>query len=455
MRVCHNISAVFDDPNLIGTAGLVPVMALAEKARLADLVAEHVTVAGSAGANADLKIGSLVAGMIAGADSFEDMEVVRHGGMDKLFAGSRAPTTLGTHLRAYTFGHVRQLDAVGSRVLVNLAGIVPGLLAGADQVAYLDVDDTIRATHGYAKEGVGYGYTGVKGLNVQVATLSTPTAAPVLAATRLRKGNAASAHGAARLIADAVATARRAGATGTLTVRADSAYYNHDVVAATRRAGARFSLTARMDPAVTAAISRIPEDDWVSIKYPNAIWDQAEDRWVSDAQVAEVEYTAFTSRKKAEHVTARLIVRRVKRLNPKATRTGQDELFATYRHHAVFTDSPLPMLAAEASHRDHAIIEQVIADLKAGPLAHAPSGSFCANGAWTVLAAVAFNLTRAAGVLASVAHARARPATIRDELIKIPARIANRARRLHLHLPTNWPWQDAWQGLFDAAYAPS
>ncbi len=264
MRVCHNISAVFDDPNLIGTAGLVPVMALAEKARLADLVAEHVTVAGSAGSNADLKIGSLVAGMIAGADSFEDMEVVRHGGMDKLFAGSRAPTTLGTHLRAYTFGHVRQLDAVGSRVLVNLAGIVPGLLAGADQVAYLDVDDTIRATHGYAKQGSGYGYTGVKGLNVQVATLSTPAAAPVLAATRLRKGNAASAHGAPRLIADAVATAHRAGATGTLTVRADSAYYNHDVVAATRRAGARFSLTARMDPAVNAAIPRIDAAAWGS-----------------------------------------------------------------------------------------------------------------------------------------------------------------------------------------------
>ena len=453
MRVCHNISAVFDDPNLIGTAGLVPVMALAEKAGLADLVAERVSVPGSAGANAGVKIASLVAGMVAGADSIEKMDLVRHGGMDKLFTGSRAPTTLGTHLRAYTFGHVRQLDAVASRLLVNLAGQVPALLAGADQVAYLDVDDTIRATHGYAKQGTGYGYTGVKGLNVQVATLSTPTSAPVVAATRLRKGNAASHHGAPRLIADAVATARRAGATSTLTVRADSAYYNHDVVAAARTAGARFSLTARMDPAVTAAISRIPEEDWVDIKYPDAIWDDQEQRWVSDAQVAEISYTAFTSRKKAEHLTARLIVRRVKRLNPKATRAGQDELFATYRHHAVFTDSPLTMLDAEASHRDHAIVEQVIADLKSGPLAHAPSGSFSANGAWTVLAAAAFNLTRAAGVLASTFHARARPATIRDQLIKIPARIANRARRLHLHLPTNWPWQDAWEGLFDTAYA--
>lgn len=208
-----------------------------------------------------------------------------------------------------------------------------------------------------------------------------------------------------------------------------------------------------MDPAVTAAISRIPEEDWVDIKYPDAIWDDHEQRWVSDAQVAEISYTAFTSRKKAEHVTARLIVRRVKRLNPTAVRAGQDELFATYRHHAVFTDSPLTMLDAEASHRDHAIVEQVIADLKAGPLAHAPSGSFCANSAWTVFAAAAYNLTRAAGVLASTFHARARPATIRDHLIKIPARIANRARRLHLHLPTNWPWQDAWEGLFDTAYA--
>ena len=192
-----------------------------------------------------------------------------------------------------------------------------------------------------------------------------------------------------------------------------------------------------------------------SIKYPDAIWDEHERRWVSDAQVAQTSYTAFTSRKKAEHVTARLIVRRVKRLNPQATKTGQEELFATYRHHAVFTDSPLTMLDAEASHRDHAIVEQVIADLKSGPLAHAPSGSFSANSAWTVLAAIAYNLTRAAGVLASVTHARARPATIRDELIKIPARIANRARRLYLHLPTNWPWQHPWLGLFDAAYAPS
>ncbi len=207
-------------------------------------------------------------------------------------------------------------------------------------MAYLDVDDTIRKTHGYAKQATGYGYSGVKGINAQLATLSTSTAAPVIAATRLRWGNAASAHGTPGLIAETVATAKRAGATGTITVRADSAYYNRDVVAAAETTGAHFSITARMDPAVTAAISRIPEENWTPIQYPNAIWEQDEDRWISDAEVAEIPYTAFTSRRKAEHVSARMIVRRVKRLNPSTAPAGQDELLAAYRHHAVFTDSP-------------------------------------------------------------------------------------------------------------------
>lgn len=435
MRVSHDFSAEFDDGNLIARAGLVPVMALAESAGLSDLVAEHVSVAGTPGANATVKVSSLVAGMVAGADSISDMDLLRHGGMGRAFTERRAPTTLGTHVRSYTFGHVRQLDAVASRLLAGLAGRVPGLLAGAGQVAYLDVDDTIRATHGYAKQGAGYGYSGVKGLNAQVATLSTPLAAPVITGIRLRKGSSASAHGAAKLISESLATARRAGAGGLVTVRADSAYYQQSVVAAARRGGAHFSLTARMNPGVVAAISRIPEDAWVGIKYPQAIWDEREQRWVSDAEVAEIPYTAFTSRRQDQHVTARLIVRRVKRLNP--TGGGQDELLAAYRHHAVFTDSPLSMLDAEASHRDHAIVEQIIADLKNGPLAHLPSGVFTANSAWTVLAAIAFNLTRAAGVLASKLHAKARTATILAQLIAVPARIANRARSWRLHLPRN------------------
>jgi hypothetical protein len=167
-----------------------------------------------------------------------------------------------------------------------------------------------------------------------------------------------------------------------------------------------------------------------------------------------VSFTAFTSRRKAEHVTARLIVRRVKRLNPGSVPAGQGELFAAYRYHAVFTDSPQPMLAAEKTHRQHAIIEQVNADLKGGPLAHLPSGSFAANSAWLVLAAIAFNLTRAAGTLASTFHAKATTATIRAQLIAVPARLARSARRLRLHLPRDWPWQTAWSQLFDTTCGP-
>jgi Transposase DDE domain group 1 len=173
-----------------------------------------------------------------------------------------------------------------------------------------------------------------------------------------------------------------------------------------------------------------------------------------DAEVAEIGFTAFTSRRKADHVPARLIVRRVKRLNSASVPAGQGELFTTHRYHAVFTDSPEPMLAAEKTHRQHAVIEQVHADLKAGPLAHLPSGSFAANSAWLVLAAIAVNLTRAAGALASGFHARATTATIRAQLINIPARLARSARRLRLHLPRDWPWETAWSQLFDATCGP-
>jgi hypothetical protein len=338
-------------------------------------------------------------------------------------------------------------------LVVNLVGITP-LLSDVDQVAYLDIDDTIKATYGYQKESAGYGYSGVKGLNALLGIVSTPTAARVIVATRLRKGSTNSPRGAARLLADALVTAAKAGATGVLTVRCDSAYYGHAVVAAARRGGARFSVTARMDPAVTRAITEIGEDEWVPIKYRHAIFDEQENRWVSDAQVAEIGFTAFTSHKKSEHISARLIVRRVKRLNPTTVPTGQGELFSTWRHHAVFTDSAESMLAAEATHRDHAIVEQVIADLKGSSLARMPSGQINANAAWLVLAAIAFNLTRAAGTLASRFHAKATTATIRAQLITVPARIARSARRTRLHLHQHWPWEDAWQAMLTAACAP-
>ena len=226
------------------------------------------------------------------------------------------------------------------------------------------------------------------------------------------------------------------------------------MIAAARRGGARFSITVRMNPTVVKAISAIKESAWVPIHYPNAIWDEDEQRLVSDAEVAEVAFTAFTSRRKADHISARLIVRRVRRLNPKSVPDGQGELFPDYRHHGVFTDSPLTMLEAEKTHRAHAIVEQAIADLKGSALANLPSGSFSANSAWLVLAAIAFNLTRAAGTIASVFHAKATTATIRRQLITVPGRLARSARRLVIHLPKDWPWQDSWEGLFNATCGP-
>jgi Transposase DDE domain group 1 len=456
MRVSHSfpaISAVFDDPNLVSCAGLAPTLALAQRAGLADLVAHTLTLKALGSVNAHLKVPSLVAGMVAGADSIDDMDLLRHGGMGRLFTGVRAPSTLGTFLRTFTFGHVRQLDAVASRFLIALAKNAP-ILPGAGQGCYVDIDDTIKATHGHAKQGAGYGYTGVKGLNALLAIVSTPLSAPVVAATRLRRGGTNSARGAARLVADALITTKACGGRGLVTVRADSAYYGHDVVAAARRGGARFSITVRMNRPVLKAISGITESAWTPIHYPNAIWDEDEQRLVSDAEVAEVPFTAFTSRPKADHISARLIVRRVRRLNPKSVPDGQGELFPDYRHHGVFTDSPLTMLQAEKAHRAHAIVEQVIADLKAGALAHLPSASFAANSAWLVLAAIAFNLTRAAGALSSVFHAKATTATIRRQLIAVPGRLARSARRLVIHLPQDWPWQDSWEGLFNAACGP-
>lgn len=465
MQLSHDparVDVVFDEANLVSCAGLTPMLALAERAGLSQLLAEHVSVPSP---NAPLKITSLVAGMLAGADSIDDMDLLRHGAMGVLFGGVRAPSTLGTFLRAFRFGHVRQLDAVAGRLLAALAAQTP-LLPGADRVAYIDIDDTVRATHGYLKQGAGFGYSGVNGLNAMLGVVSTPLAAPVIAAARLRKGSTNSARGAARLVTDALTAARAVGAdpkAGSLAItRMDSAFYSHDVIAAVRRAGARFSVTARMGPTVRAAIASIADEAWTAIHYPDAFVDPDTGDLVSDAEVAEVPFTAFTSHPNKQQVSARLIVRRVKRLSPDSARgvvpAGQEELFTTWRYHAVFTDSPEPMLTAETTHRAHAVVEQVIADLKNGPLAHLPSGVFTANAAWLALATIAFNLLRAAGVLAATGPghdlAVATTATLRARLITVPARIARSARRLTLHLPARWPWHQHWARLAEHALRP-
>jgi hypothetical protein len=462
VRLLHSLAktrASFDDPNLVSHAGLVPVMALAQRAGLPDLVAELVGPGGECGVNAHLKVACLVAGMAAGADSIDDMDLVRHGAMNVLFGGVRAPSTLGSHLRCYTWGNVSQLEKAGRQFLAELARRAP-LLPGAGTLAFIDIDSMQKRVYGRKKQGARFGHTKiqgksllVRGLNALAATISTPLAAPVIAATRLRGGNAASARGAASLAARAITTARECGCSGTIIVRMDSAYYNAAVISAISRGGALFSVTVPMNASIRAAIAGIGEGAWTGIKYPRAIWDDQLGTWVSDAEVAEAEYTAFTSRK-GQAVTARLIVRRVRDQNKRAA-AGQDELFPVWRYHAVFTDSPFELIQAEGQHRDHAVVEQFFADVTSGPLAHLPSGVFTANAAWLSIAAIAHNLLRAAGALASLPFARARAATIRRDLIAVAARTARHGRgHITLHLPEGWHREHDWQNLFAAACGP-
>jgi hypothetical protein len=327
-------------------------------------------------------------------------------------------------------------------------------------LAFLDIDSMQKRVYGHAKQGAAFGPAKiqgktvlVRGLNALAAAVSTPLGAPVIAATRLRGGSAASARGAASFAAEAVRAARAIGCGGMLVVRADSAFYSAAFARAVRAAGAFFSVTVQMNPHVRAAIAATGADAWTPIKYPRAIWDGQLACWVSDAEVAEVKYTAFI-RKKGQAVTARLIVRRVKDLNRQAG-CGQDELFPVWRYHAVFTDSPFTLIQAEEQHRDHAVVEQVLADLSDGPLAHLPSGSFPANAAWLACAAIAHNLLRAAGSLASLACAKARGATLRRDLIDVAARTARHGRgQITLHLPEGWHRQAEWMNLFEAACGP-
>ena len=462
MRLLHGLArtrGVFDDPNLLPNAGLVPLLALADRAGLPGLLA-GARPAGPCGANTAAKAMCLVAGMAAGADGIEGMDLLRDGAMETVFGGVRAPSTLGSFLRSFTWGNVRQLDKAHRGLTAALAAD-PRLLPGKEELAFIDVDSTQKRVYGYQKEGAAFGHAKVqgkelllKGLNPLLSVISTPLAAPVLGPVRLRGGNAGSARGAAGLAAEAIGAAREAGCTGKIIARFDSAFYNSAVIRTAVRHGAFFSVTVPKNSSVLAAIARIPQDAWTPVAYPQAIWDDQLECWVSDAEVAEVPYTAFTSKKKSEQVTARLVVRRVRARNEEEAR-GQGELFPVYRHHAVFTDSPFEVIQAEGQHRDHAIVEQVIADLYSGPLARLPSGSFNANAAWLVLAAMAFNLLRAAGTRAGTRYAKARTATVRRGLIAMPARTARHGRgNLVLHLPEGHHREQAWLNLWTEATGP-
>ena len=453
MKVSHNFaasSAVFDDDHLVSCAGLVPVMALAAQTGLSDLVAGKVRIAEprikSGSANPSPKLATVIAAMCAGADSIDDLDIVRSGGMKTLFDGVYAPSTVGTLLREFTFGHARQLESVLREHLAALCQRT-ALLPGAHGRAFVDIDSLLRPVYGRAKQGASYGHTKIagkqilrKGLSPLVTTISTETSAPVIAGARLRAGRTNSGKGAARMIAQAVAAARAAGVTGQILVRGDSAYGNSTVAAACRRAGARFSLVLTKSATVAAAIDSIDETAWSPVKYPGAVRDPDTGEWISDAEVAETPYTAFTSTKTP--ITARLVVRRVKDAR------FPDALFPVWRYHPFFTDSDEPVDAADITHRRHAIIETVFADLIDGPLAHMPSGRFGANSAWILCAAIAHNLLRATGILAGGAHAVARGTTLRRRIITIPARLARPQRRPILHLPSHWPWAQHWLTLW-------
>ena len=457
---------MFDDEKLVSCVGLVPVMALAERAGLSELVAAKVAITetrvASAAVNPAGKVTSIVAGMAAGADSIDDLDVIRAGGMARLFAGVYAPATLGQFLREFTHGHTQQLAAVAREHLVRLAACTD-VLAGIERRALIDIDSLLRPVYGHAKQGASFGHTKIagrqllrRGLSPQATTLSTTDGAPVLAGIRLRAGKAGSGRGAASMLREAIAVARAVGATGEILVRGDSAYGTGAVVGACVKAGVWFSVALAKHRTVNRAIATIAEDAWTPVHYPGAVTDPDTGDLISDAEVAEVPFTAFAAT--ARPVTARLIVRRVRdKARPDDT-DQTDELFPVWRYHPFFTNSTEPTATADITHRRHAVIETVFADLIDGPLAHLPSGRFAANSAWAICAAITHNLLRAAGTLIGTQHAVARGATLRRQIVTVPARLARPQRRHVLHLPAHWPWADhcttLWHAVFGSATGP-
>jgi hypothetical protein len=332
-------------------------MALAEQAGLSELIAELASRrVASAAVNPAGKLTSIIAGMVGGADSIDDLDLIRSGGMPGLFGGVYAPATLGQFLREFTHGHCLQLASVLRAHLVNLVQRTD-LLPGIADRAFIDIDSLLRPVFGHAKQGASYGHTKIagkqvlrKGLSPLATTISTDDGAPVLAGIRLRAGRAGSGKGAASMVAEAIRVARGAGATGTIVVRGDSAYGNSAVAGACLQAGVGFSLVLVKNSSVTRAIGSIAEDGWTPVHYPGVVLDPDTGALISDAEVAEV--SAFTAFASTDHpVTARLIVRRVR------DRAKTDELFPVWRHHPFLTNSTEPAAAADITHRRHAIIE--------------------------------------------------------------------------------------------------
>jgi len=419
------VSVSFDEKNLVPNAGLLPAAVLAQRLDLAGLVDQRLHLVQHS-ANSGAKALSVIGSMLVGGDSIDDVAVLRTGAASTLFDGTRAPSTVGSWLRSHKWSNVRQLDAVSRELLARLwaAGAGPADLA---RPLTIDLDSTIVQVHGRAKQGAAFGYTKVRGYHPQLATCAQT--GQVLM-SRLRGGSAGAARGAASFLTETVSRTRGAGATGQLTVRADSAFYSKTVIATAAKFGVRFSITARQDKRLRAAIEKIDQDAWQPIPY----WLSTPE--VSGADIAEIPFTVFAGDKRHAR-QVRLVVRRVR-----PTPGSQLALFTTWDHHAFVTDRTLPLAEVEADHRRHAIVEQSIAELKSAGLAHLPSGKFTANAAWLALTVMAHNLGRAVGQLAGPDLHQATAATLRRKVFTMPGRLVHTGRRRHLRLPANWPWAD-------------
>ena len=415
------IQVAFDDHRLVANAGLMLPATLARRLGLSQLVDRHLDLGDAPGrANTGDKLMTLVVSALAGGDCIDDADALRSGGTAGVIGCVvKAPSTLGTFLRSFRWGHVRQLDRVSRELLAQAwkAGAGPG-----DGPLSIDPDSTICETYGLAKEGARHhGYTGQRGYHPLLA-VAAGTGEVLMA--RLREGRANTARGTAHFLRETVGRVRYAGATGRLTVRADSGFYTHAVVAVCRKMDVRFSITVRQRQNLRNLIETIPEADWRPIPY-----------WMEGAaDVAETTYTPFGSEPAAAPV--RLIVRRVR-----PTPGSQLALFADYSYHAFITDRQGDALELETGHRRHAEIENAIRDLKYGVgLNHLPSGRFAANAAWLAVQVMAHNLGRWTARL-GLGEQIVTTKTLRHRLLSLAGRITRKARGLTLHLPKGWPWE--------------
>jgi len=427
MRSSHTLDRLdtaFDDDRLVADAGLLLPATLAHHLGLRELVKKHLDLGAAAGrANVGDKLLTLIFSALAGGDCIDDANALRAGGTERILGFRvKAASTLGTFLRSFRWGHVRQLDRVSRELLARAwaAGAGPGT-----EPLTIDLDSTICETYGLQKQGaLHHGYTGVRGYHPLLA-IAAGTGDVLMA--RLREGRANTARGAGHFLRETIGRVRSAGATGQLTVRADSGFYGHAVVAVCRAMGVRFSITIRQSPATRRLIEAIPDDAWSPIPY-----------WLADgADVAETTYVPFAQEKDA--VPVRLIVRRVK-----PTPGSQLAAFVLYDYHAFITDRVGDMLELEADHRRHAEIENAIRDLKYGmALNHLPSGRFAANGAWLAVQVMAHNLARWTARL-GLGEGIVTTKTLRRRLFGLVGRLTRSARRVRLHLPARWPWAIGW-----------